>query len=144
MSTTNIDSKAQWYGQILLRVSLGGILWSHGILKTLSFPGTLEFFASLGLPPVIAYIVIALEIVGGALLIVGVETRWAALIVLPGLLGAVWAHSGNGWLFSSIGGGWEYPALLALLAVVQVLVGNGSFPIPAKLKLSWHSQETAA
>jgi len=37
------------------------------------------------------------------------------------LLGATWAHAGNGWLFTAANGGWEYPAFLTLAGVV---VGN--------------------
>jgi len=41
------------------------------------------------------------------------------------LLGALWAHSGNGWLFTAPNGGWEYPAFLTLAAVVVGLLGDG-------------------
>jgi putative oxidoreductase len=43
--------------------------------------------------------------------------------MLPILLGALWTHAGNGWVFSNPNGGWEYPAFLVLLAIVLFLGG---------------------
>ena len=50
-------------------------------------------------------------------------------IGLPVLAGATWAHSGNGWKFGYENGGWEYPAYLTLLAIVQGLLGDGRFAL---------------
>ncbi len=41
-------------------------------------------------------------------------------------LGATWAHSGAGWLFSNEGGGWEYPLFLAVASMSLVLLGPGA------------------
>lgn len=144
MSTNAIDGKLEKQGALAVRLALGAILLAHGILKALYFPATLAYFGSLGLPNELAYLVAAIEIAGGLLLIVGVQTRWAAVAVLPGLLGAVWVHSGNGWLFSSNGGGWEYPALLTLLALIQALTGNSTFSLPSRPRLSWHREQSPA
>ena len=68
--------------------------------------------------------------------------RLVALALLPILLGAVWVHAGNGWVFTSANGGWEYPLYLALLSIVQVLLGEGAYalapskPLPALSALS--------
>ena len=53
------------------------------------------------------------------LLILGVRTRVVALALVPVLLGATWAHAGNGWLFTSPNGGWEYPAFWTVALVVR-------------------------
>jgi putative oxidoreductase len=37
------------------------------------------------------------------------------------LAGALWAHAGNGWVFSNAGGGWEYPLFLIAVSVVVAL-----------------------
>ncbi len=50
---------------------------------------------------------------------------YAALV--PVLLGATWAHAGNGWLFTAPNGGWEYPAFLTAAALVQALLREGAF-----------------
>lgn len=118
-------------GAALLRVTLGLLLLSHGLLKIYVFtvPGTVAFFSGLGLPPVAAYLTIFGEVAGGLALLSGVLTRLAAGLSLPILLGAVWAHSANGWVFSNQGGGWEFPALLAALAVIVALQGAGAFAL---------------
>jgi len=104
---------------------------AHALLKYFVFtlPGTAQFFASLGLPPALGYLTFAAELAGGALLVLGVYARWAALALIPVLLGATWAHLGNGWLFSAPNGGWEYPAFLALAALVQFMVGDGAWAL---------------
>jgi putative oxidoreductase len=124
------------YGATLTRLSLGIILLAHGLLKVFVFtiPGTIGFFESIGLPAIVAYLTILGEIAGGAALILGVYTRLTALLSLPILLGATWAHIGNGWVFSNQNGGWEFPALLAVLAASVALQGSGAFAV-AKLPI---------
>jgi putative oxidoreductase len=117
--------------QVLLRVTFGVLLLAHGLLKVLGFgvEGTVGFFASLGLPAIVAYLVMAGEVLGGVALIVGYRVRTVALLSLPIMLGAVWVHASKGWLFSNAGGGWEFPVLLVVLAVVLALQGGGTCPI---------------
>ena len=117
-------------GPALLRVGLGTVLITHGLLKVFVFTpaGTAAFFGSLGVPLalIMAFGTIAFEVLGGALLIGGVATRLISLISIPLMLGAIFfVHGDKGWLFANEGGGWEYPAFLALAALVQFLVGPG-------------------
>ena len=125
MNSENLGS----YGATVTRVGLGLVLIAHGVyLKLVVFglPGTAQFFDSIGLPAALAYIVFAVEAVAGVALVIGWQSRIAALAVVPILLGATWAHWSAGWLFTNSGGGWEYPALLSVLAVAQVLLGDGA------------------
>jgi putative oxidoreductase len=94
-----------------------------------------QFFESLGLPGPLAYATIAAELVGGVLLVLGVYTRTVSFALLPILLGAAWAHSGNGWLFTSPNGGWEYPAFLAVAGIVVGLLGGGRFILASLVPL---------
>lgn len=124
-----IDTKSAPYAALLLRVSLGVMFLAHSLwlkLMVFTLPGTAQFFGSLGLPPFSAYLVFTAEAVGGALLIAGYQTRWVSLALIPVLLGATWAHAGNGWVFSNQGGGWEYPLFLTVMAGVQALLGDGA------------------
>lgn len=118
-------------GTGLLRITLGAMFIAHALLKYFVFtlPGTAQFFGSLGLPPLLAYPTFAAELIGGVLLLVGFQTRLVALALVPVLLGATWAHAGNGWVFSGPNGGWEYPLFLTIAAVVQSLLGAGSFAL---------------
>ena len=118
-------------GAALLRVTLGAVLLAHGLLKVLVFtiPGTVGFFESLGLPAFIAYATIFGEIAGGLALMAGFLTRLAAVLTIPLLLGATWAHLGNGWVFSNEGGGWEFPVVLTLMAMSVALQGSGAYAL---------------
>jgi putative oxidoreductase len=125
------------YAALLLRVSLGVMFIAHAMLKIVVFtlPGTVQYFESIGLPGALAYVTIAAELGGGALLVLGVYTRAVALALVPILLGALWAHSGNGWVFNAPNGGWEYPAFWTVALFVQALLGEGAYalkrPAPA-------------
>jgi putative oxidoreductase len=115
----------------LLRVSLGTMFIAHALLKYFVFtlPGTAQFFESLGLPGVLGYATFAAELVGGVLLILGVQTRIVALALIPIMLGATWAHAGNGWVFSAPNGGWEYPLFLVIATIVYALGGDGALAL---------------
>jgi putative oxidoreductase len=108
----------------LLRVSLGVMYLTHSVvlkLFTYGLAGTAGYFASIGLPGSLAYVVFAAEAVGGVLLLLNVATGWVSLALIPILGGAFWAHAGNGWVFSNAGGGWEYPLFLIVVSVVVAL-----------------------
>jgi putative oxidoreductase len=113
---------------VLLRTTVGVMFVAHAALKYFVFtlPGTATFFESLGLPGALGYATFAAELVGGALLIAGIGTRIVALALTPILIGATWAHAGNGWTFSAPNGGWEYPAFLTIATLVTALLGNGA------------------
>ena len=97
--------------------------------------GTVGYFASLGIPAAFAWLTMAAEAGGGLLLIAGVQVRWVALLQLPVILGALVVHSGNGWLFSSANGGWEFPAFWAVAQLVMALLGDGPYALWPSL--SW-------
>lgn len=117
------------YAAFILRISLGVMTLAHGLLKVFVFtiPGTVGFFESLGYPGVLAYAVIAGEVLGGVALIAGLWTRYVALALVPILIGATITHAGNGWLFSNPDGGWEFPAFWTITLIVQALLGGGAF-----------------
>ena len=119
------------YAALILRIGLGVMFLSHGLLKLMVFtlPGTAGFFEQVGFPGWLAYIVTFAEIGGGLLLIAGVAVRAVSLALIPVLLGAVFVHFGSGWVFSNPNGGWEYPAFLVLASVAPVLLGPGQFAL---------------
>lgn len=118
------------YAALVLRVALGVLALAHGLLKIIVFTpaGTVGFFESLGLPGALAYVTIAVEVVGGLALIAGVFTRYVAVAMVPILIGSiVFAHGSAGWLFSNEGGGWEFPAFWTVALIVQAMLGDGAF-----------------
>jgi len=132
-----IDNRTAPYAAFVLRVALGAMFIAHALLKYAVFtlPGTVKFFESIGLPGPLAYVTFFAELIGGALILLGIGSRWVALALVPVLLGATWAHAGNGWLFTAPNGGWEYPAFLTLAAIAQALLGDGKFALANVLML---------
>lgn len=127
-----IDTRTAPYAATLLRATLGCLFFAHAGLKLFVFTpaGTAQFFASLGLPGPLAYLVIAAEILGGLALVTGFFARIAALALVPVLLGAIaTVHGAAGFFFTNPGGGWEYPALWIVGLIVVALVGEGAFAL---------------
>jgi len=130
----------------ILRIALGVMLLAHSVVLKLfvfTLPGTAQFFGSLGLPTWSAYAVFAIEAVGGLMLVLGVQVRWVSVVMIPILLGATWAHAGNGWVFNAPNGGWEYPLYLTILAGVQALLGEGAFALSRSKPLPFLTPATA-
>jgi len=126
-----IDSRTAPYGAFVLRVGLGTMFIAHALLKYYVFtlPGTAQFFESLGLPGALAYLTFWAELVGGTLILAGVYSRWVSAALIPVLIGATWAHAGNGWLFTAANGSREYPAFLSVVATAVALLGDGRFAL---------------
>lgn len=123
-----IDRRTAPYAALLLRWSLGGMFLAHAGLKIFVFTpaGAAEFFGSLGLPPALAYVTMAWEVLGGLALILGVWPRLAALATIPILLGSIaTVHGPAGFWFDSTNGGWEYPAFWIVGLVALALLGDG-------------------
>ncbi|MBS0389345.1 MAG: DoxX family protein [Proteobacteria bacterium] len=124
------------YAALLLRVSLGILFLAHVGLKLFVFtvPGFVGYFASMGLPAITAYAVIALELFGGLALVLGIYASWVALPLAVEMLGTiVLAHGHNGWLFTNAGGGWEYPAFWMIALLALYLLGDGAMALkPAR------------
>jgi putative oxidoreductase len=122
-----IDLATAPYAALLLRLCLGIMFIAHGLLEgALTIRSTMAFFRSIGLPGWFVYVIVTVELAGGACLILGVVPRYVALLLVPEILGTiVMVHGKNGWLFSNKGGGWEYPAFWAAALVVLFLLGDG-------------------
>lgn len=137
MNPQSVASSPAAYGVTLLRVSLGAMWIAHALLKWIVFtlPGTAQFFASVGYPGFLAYPVFAAELIGGAALVLGVYARQVSLVLVPVMLAAAWVHVPNGWLFTSKGGGWEYPVFLAVASLALWLIGDGALSLRRSSRL---------
>lgn len=115
-------------GLLLIRVGTGAVFFMHGIAKLQSIGGVNTFFTkSLGLPPGTAMLIAAIETVGGLMLVAGVFTRVAAVVLGIEMLVAIFLTGG-------INKGWQSHELEALLMAVSfglVYTGSGKFSI-------WH------
>jgi len=128
----------------ILRLVLGVVFFAHGAQKMLGwfggfgFHGTMGFFAHLGIPAPIAFLVFCAEFFGGLGLIVGFLTRIAALGIGADMIGAVlMIHSRNGffmnWMGNQKGEGFEYHLLVVAIAAALLLRGAGKFSVDRAL-----------
>jgi uncharacterized membrane protein YphA (DoxX/SURF4 family) len=119
-------------GKLVLRLTLGGLLLLHGIAKIQrGVDGIIERVAGTGLLSSLGYLVYVGEVVAPLLLIVGLWSRAAALIVAVNMVAAVWlAHPTQLWELGR-SGGWalELQAFYFFAAVAIMLLGAGRFSL---------------
>lgn len=128
-------------GMLIVRVVLGLVIFPHGAQKLLGwfggngFAGTMNFFTSqLGLPAVVALLVILAESFGAIALISGFLGRVGAFGILCVMLGAIFMiHLQNGffmnWYGNQQGEGYEYHLLAIGMALAVLIKGSGSLSI---------------
>ena len=119
-----------------MRITLGSVFIAHSLylkLVVFTLSGTAQFFESISLPSLLAYLVFLVEAITGVAIVVGFKTRLSTIAVLPVLFGATWVHWQFGWLFTNQGGGWEYPLVLILMTVALYFLGEGKFSLSAQL-----------
>lgn len=124
----------------VVRVYLGAGLFFRGLALLGLDPGLLQLtggdMPGLPLTGVAAY-VMAAHLVGGALMIVGLYTRLAALIQLPVLIGAVFlVHWQEGLL--SANQSLEFSALVLYLLLIVCVFGSGEWSLDAR----WRNQDS--
>jgi putative oxidoreductase len=115
----------------VLRIALAAVLISHGALKLFVFgiEGSSAFLASVGFPGWFIYPALAIELLGGVLIALGLWVRPLAALAALLLLGTVYVHAPNGWLFTSANGGWEYPLFLTVASVAVAIAGEGAWAL---------------
>jgi len=116
---------------LLLRLSIGSVFFLHGIGKplTIGMLEIIEVFYQKGFPAWIAYSTIAVEIIGGIMLLLGYYSRLACVILIPINLGILMYHIPYGWMFHNRGGGWEYPNIILFVLISIFFLGTGKFGI---------------
>lgn len=126
---------------LILRVTLGIVIFPHGAQKLLGWfgghgiDGTLGFLTgNMGIPYIIAVLIIIGEFFGALGLITGFLTRFCAAAMAVIMAGAVaMAHWNNGffmnWSGKQAGEGFEYHILAIGIAAVLVIAGGGSLSL---------------
>ncbi|PPF44792.1 hypothetical protein C5B85_08575 [Pseudoclavibacter sp. AY1F1] len=122
---------------LILRIALGATMLLHGIQKltTTGIGGVQEMLAGLGVPlsDVAGAALPFVEIVAGALLLVGLFTRVAAALLVVVSLGAMFTvHFAAG--FFAQDGGYEFVLVLALLGIALTLTGGGRWAADALIR----------
>jgi putative oxidoreductase len=113
-------------GLLLLRIALGVIFLSHGYPKVAHLRGGAQmqsFFVEHGLPGYFLYVSGVLETFGGGLLLLGLFTRAAAVLLGLEMCVAIWkVHSGHGYLAVH---DYEFPLTLATACFALATIGAG-------------------
>jgi putative oxidoreductase len=129
----------------VLRIVLAAVILPHGLQKTLGlfggygFSGTMGFFTgTLGVPWIVALLVILGESLGAISIGLGFLTRFSAASVILIMKGAVFmVHWQNGffmnWTGAQKGEGFEYHILVMGIAFALVITGAGRWSIDRKL-----------
>ncbi|MBJ2159183.1 DoxX family protein [Variovorax sp. IB41] len=117
-------------GKLVLRLALGILILLHGVAKiTKGVDGIGGMLASHGLPAFLAYGVYVGEILAPALLIVGLFTRPAAVIVAINMLVAIWLVHRKDLGAINGQGGWalELQGMFLFAAISLAFTGGGRF-----------------
>jgi putative oxidoreductase len=125
---------------LIARVVLGSMLFAHGAQKVLGIFGgrgldaTFQFFANFGIPPALGIVAMALEFVGGPMLILGLLGRVVGLgtVVHMGVAAYVVARPYGffmNWANTQKGEGFEFHLIAIALALTIVSQGSGPLSV---------------
>jgi putative oxidoreductase len=124
---------------LVSRLALGAVLLPHGMQKVLGafggygLSGTIGAFESMGMPFIIAILVILAEFAGSIGVLLGAGTRFMAFSIALTMSGAMFlgGHIHNGffmnWFGAQKGEGIEYFILVIGLALALIIGGSGKF-----------------
>jgi putative oxidoreductase len=130
--STSSNSGARDTARLLLRLALGILIGLHGIGKLQSGPGMiLDLVAKSGLPSALGYLVYVGEIIAPVLLIIGLWTRAAALVIAINMVVAILlVHTGQLLQLSKNGGyALELQTIYLVVALAIALLGAGRFSL---------------
>lgn len=120
-------------GLLILRVSVGGLMLFHGVHKLIYGVGFIGgMLAQFGLPSFIAYFSLAAELIAAIMIVVGLWTRLASVIMAGNMVVAIlMAHLGTLFTVAPMTGGWavELPMLYLLGAAALAFTGGGKYAI---------------
>jgi putative oxidoreductase len=116
---------------LILRVVTGLVFLMHGWQKVgMGVAGVTGFLGSLGFPApeVMAVLLIAVEVGGGLLLILGAFTHWVSkVLAFVALVALLTVHLSKGFFVS--GGGYEFALLLLAACIALALTGPGKWSV---------------
>ena len=122
---------------LFLRVFLAIVVFPHGAQKLFGwfggfgFAGTMDFFTNtMGLPWLIAFLVIIIESIGAIGLLIGFATRIFSLSFFMLAIGIIFSsHIQHGffmnWFGNQAGEGYEFFLLWVGMAIALIITGGG-------------------
>jgi putative oxidoreductase len=126
-------SKSEDFGKLLMRLAVGGLMLFHGISKLQKgITGIEKRVVDAGLPHWLAPGVYIGEIVAPVLIVLGLWTRPAALVVALNMLFAIYlSHSADVLKLNPKSGAWaiELPAFYLIAAIAVACLGPGRWSV---------------
>ena len=117
-------------GKLVLRLSVGVLMLMHGVFKIGNgVDGIVGLVAKAGLPGQLGYLVYLGEVLAPLLVIIGLWTRPAALLMTVTMIVAIWLAHPNDLFALSGSGGWalELQGLFLFGSLAIALLGAGRF-----------------
>lgn len=119
-------------GRLLLRLSVAGMMLLHGLSKVLQGPGSVAgLLEKSGLPPALAYGAYLGEVLAPLLVMAGVWTRPAALVMAINMVVAIALAHGQQVFMLNQQGGWaiELQAFYLFGSLAVALLGAGRWSL---------------
>ena len=130
-------STSEDIGKLVLRITRAILILLHGVSK---LQNGIDFISGLvsgaGLPSAFAYLVYIGEVVAPLLVLIGLFTRPAALLIAVNMIVAiVLVHMGELFTFTN-SGGWalELQGMFLFTAIAMSLLGPGRYSLDAKAR----------
>ena len=118
--------------RLLLRLVLGALILLHGISKIRGGPGfILDIVDQAGLPEPFGYLVYVGEVLAPVLVILGLYTRLAAVVIAINMIVAILLVHASQLLTLADTGGWalELQGLYFIVALCVAIPGDGSYSV---------------
>lgn len=129
---TSLSSTSDDLGKLILRAALALMILLHGVAKIIGGVGFISgMVAKMGLPPAFGYLVYVGEVIAPLLMLFGIWTRLAALVVAINMAVAVLlVHTAEFFTLEKTGG-WalELQGMFFFTAVALVLLGAGRYSV---------------
>lgn len=140
---------------LILRASLGLIIAAHGAQKLLGwfggfgFEGSMGFFTgTIGLPYIVALLIILAESVGMIALALGLFSRLFSVSLILIMLGAIFTTHGQyffmNWFNGQPSEGFEFHLLVIIMSLTVALNGGGAYSLDAYFRSRFQSPKKLA
>jgi putative oxidoreductase len=137
----NIEAKKLDVSLLIVRILLGIVIGAHGAQKLFGwfggfgFDGTMNYFTeTIGLPYLVALVIIFVESLGMLALTLGLFSRVIAAILIAIMVGAIVSVHGEfgffmNWSGSQGGEGFEFHLMTIALSSVLMINGSGVYSL---------------
>lgn len=129
---SHVSSPSEDLGKLVLRVALALFILLHGIAKLLGGVGSIAgMLAKVGMPDAFAYLVYVGEVIAPLLILIGIWTRAAALVIAINMVVAIMlVHTAEFFTLSKTGG-WalELQGMFFTTAIAISLLGAGRYSV---------------